>query len=146
MPDTTPDRGPEIKESDIVFDCPYCNKSLAIDYKGAGLTIPCTDCGKSVQVPIPDGMELSDLDSSNEERDVRLSNLRKSMTQAQARIKELEAELDEISSRRDSLEKNRTDSMYKFAAILEKTGVIQKAIKDINKALNDISDTAQESK
>ena len=47
----------EVKETDIVFDCPHCGKSLAIDYRGAGLTIPCTDCGNYVEVPIPDGMD-----------------------------------------------------------------------------------------
>ncbi len=52
----------EIRDTDIVFDCPECGKNLVIDYRGAGLQINCSQCGASVLVPIPDGMELSDLD------------------------------------------------------------------------------------
>ena len=52
----------EIRDTDIVFDCPHCGKSLVIDYRGAGLQINCTECGEPVLVPIPDGMELTDLD------------------------------------------------------------------------------------
>lgn len=77
----------EIKETDIVFDCPNCGKSLAIDYRGAGLTIPCTDCGKSVEVPIPEGMQLADIDSNVEEQGGLILNLRKSLAAAEYRIR-----------------------------------------------------------
>ena len=53
-----------ILDTDIVFDCTFCGKSLAIDYRAAGLSVPCSDCGKLVAIPIPDGMELTDLDST----------------------------------------------------------------------------------
>lgn len=52
----------EVRDTDIVFDCPHCGKNLVIDYRGAGLQINCCDCGESVLVPIPEGMELTDLD------------------------------------------------------------------------------------
>ena len=52
----------DIRDTDIVFDCPHCGKNLVIDYRGAGLQINCSECGESVLVPIPDGMELRDLD------------------------------------------------------------------------------------
>ncbi|MFC1497838.1 hypothetical protein ACFLS1_05090 [Verrucomicrobiota bacterium] len=136
----------EIKETDIVFDCPICGKSLAIDYKGAGLTIPCTDCGKNVQVPIPDGMEIDDIDGTEEVKEMRMVTLRKSLSQAKAKISELEDEIEELNIRRDSLEKKRTDNMYRFAEIIEKVGVIQKALKEVTKDLNAISDTAQATK
>ena len=44
----------EVREGDILFDCPYCGKNLAIEAAGAGLMVPCVGCGKAVQVPIPD--------------------------------------------------------------------------------------------
>lgn len=44
----------EIREGDILFDCPHCGKNMAIEAAGAGLMVPCASCGKSVQVPIPD--------------------------------------------------------------------------------------------
>ena len=45
--------GAEIRDTDIVFDCPICGKNLVIDYRGAGLQINCSQCGESVLVPIP---------------------------------------------------------------------------------------------
>ena len=52
----------EIRDTDIAFDCPHCGKNLVIDYRGAGLEITCSGCGQQVLVPIPDGMQLDDLD------------------------------------------------------------------------------------
>jgi len=54
--------GAEIRDTDIVFDCPHCGKNLVIDYRGAGLQVNCMQCGQPVLVPIPDGMDLHDLD------------------------------------------------------------------------------------
>ena len=38
----------EIPETDIVFECPHCGKSLSIDPRGAGLVIRCTQCQQPV--------------------------------------------------------------------------------------------------
>lgn len=46
MPDTA-----GVQESDIVFECPHCGKSLAIDGRGAGMVVVCPDCQARVQVP-----------------------------------------------------------------------------------------------
>jgi len=138
------DESAEIKETDIVFDCPHCGKSLAIDYRGAGLTIPCTDCGKPVQVPIPEGMEVTDLDSSDEEQEIRILNLRRALSAAEQKIQLLAAEIEELTNRRDALEKVRTQNIYKFGMILEKTGAIQKALEDCLKALQKIAEIARE--
>ncbi len=93
----------DIKETDIVFDCPHCGKSLAIDYRGAGLTIQCSDCDNDVQVPIPDGMELDDIDSSNEEQEIRVMHLRKSLSDAYERIQGLENTIEELNVRREDI-------------------------------------------
>jgi predicted RNA-binding Zn-ribbon protein involved in translation (DUF1610 family) len=42
-----------LSESDIVFECPHCGKSLAIDQRGAGFVVSCPDCQARVQVPGP---------------------------------------------------------------------------------------------
>ena len=36
----------EVRDTDIAFSCPSCGKNLVIDYRGAGLEIKCTQCGK----------------------------------------------------------------------------------------------------
>jgi transcription elongation factor Elf1 len=138
-----PQSGADIKDTDIVFDCPHCGKSLAIDYRGAGLMIPCTDCGKNVQVPIPEGMEITDVDISDEEKEGRIVNLRRSLAGSEMRIKQLEAEIEELTVRRDQLEKVRAENMFRFGTILEKTGVIQKSLEDIAVALHRISESAK---
>ena len=138
-----PDGSTEIKETDIVFDCPHCGKSLAIDYRGAGLTIPCTDCGKNVQVPIPEGMEITDIDSSEEEQEVRILNLRRSLTAAEQKIEQLSAEVEEMTTRRETLEKVRMDHISKFGIVMEKVTVIQKSLEEIHKALNKIAEVAR---
>ena len=124
----------EIKETDIVFDCPYCGKSLAIDYRGAGLTIQCSDCGKDVPVPIPEGMELADIDSSEKEQETRIIRLRKSLAAAEFKIKQLESEMKEVNSRREILEKIRARNMFRFGSIHEKIGVIQMSMKKISES------------
>jgi len=135
----------QIKATDIIFDCPFCGKSLAIDYRGAGLTVPCSDCGKFVPVPIPEGMELADIDSTEEEQELRILNLRRSLAAAQTRTQELEAEVEELRARRAALEKDRAERMRQFGGILSRVGVIQEALRRVNEALEQITDTARQS-
>ena len=81
----------EIRDTDIVFDCPHCGKNLVIDYRGAGLQIDCTGCGESVLVPIPDGMELNDLDLDPGEILKQLFATRRNYQKAEARVESLKA-------------------------------------------------------
>jgi hypothetical protein len=141
-----PEEAAEIKETDIVFDCPYCSKSLAIDYRGAGLTIQCTDCGRNVVVPIPEGMELTDIDSSEEEQEIRILNLRRAVTTAESRIRELEAQVAQLKEQAEGMDKALREGRERFTTILEKVAVIQRAQADIFRALDVISEVARERK
>jgi hypothetical protein len=141
-----PDDAGEIKDSDIVFDCSHCGKSLAIDYRGAGLTIPCSDCGNMVEVPIPEGMQLADLDTSEEQRESMILGLRRSLVAANRRIAQLEAEIDEINARRETLEKGRSDNIYQFGKILEKVSVVQALQEQMSAAITAVSDIAKEAR
>ena len=87
------DEGAEIRDTDIVFDCPHCGKSLVIDYRGAGLQINCSECGASVLVPIPDGMELTDLDMDPGEILKQLFATRRNYQKAETRVQGLKARL-----------------------------------------------------
>lgn len=133
----------EIKDTDIIFDCPYCGKSLAIDYRGAGLNIPCSDCGRLVEVPIPEGMDIGDIDKSDEEMEHVVLSLRKSLAAAESRISQLEGEVVELETRRQALEKLRTEAVYKNGAVLEQVGLIQKSLDDIANALRKISESVK---
>jgi transcription elongation factor Elf1 len=140
----SPDTSNEIKDTDIVFDCPYCGKSLAIDYRGAGLTIPCTDCNRNVQVPIPEGMELTDIDSTAEEQEIRILNLRRTLAAADFRIEQLETEVADLNARLQSQERERAENLFQNTAILENAEVIDKALDDMRRALQAITDAARE--
>lgn len=85
--------GADIRDTDIVFDCPHCGKTLVIDYRGAGLQISCSECGKEVLVPIPDGMELTDLDLDSGEILKQLFATRRNYQKAEIKIQALKARL-----------------------------------------------------
>ena len=102
MPETpsnaeTPNaEGEDIGDTDIVFDCPHCGKSLVIDYRGAGLQIDCSACGQSVLVPIPEGMQLTDLDLDPGEILKQLFATRRNYQKAQLEIQALKARFTQI--------------------------------------------------
>ena len=79
-----------IRETDIVFDCPHCGHGLVIDNRGAGLVITCAECGKPVQVPIPEGMDISDLDQGPEGLQLQIRTLRNALLKAENRERELQ--------------------------------------------------------
>ena len=86
----------EIRDTDIVFDCPHCGKNLVIDYRGAGLQICCSGCGETVLVPIPDGMELHDLDLDPGEILKQLFATRRNYQKAELEIQSLKARLVQL--------------------------------------------------
>ena len=86
----------EIRDTDIVFDCPHCGKNLVIDYRGAGLQINCSECGESVLVPMPDGMELHDLDLDPGEILKQLFATRRNYQKAELEIRSLQARLVQL--------------------------------------------------
>ena len=90
------DEGTIIRDTDIVFDCPHCGHNLAIDYRGAGLQISCSECGEDVLVPIPDGMELTDLDMDPGEILKQLFATRRNYQKAEIEIQELKSRLTKI--------------------------------------------------
>lgn len=133
----------EIRNSDIVFNCPCCEKSLAIDCRGAGLTIACPDCGNKIEVPIPENMDVSDIDSSDEDKAVRIIHMREVISQSQEQIMDLESELKDVAMRRDALETIRTENAIRFDVLQHEIEVIQRALARISEVLSSVSDTGK---
>jgi len=131
----------EIRASDIVFDCPCCDKSLAIDCRGAGLTIVCPDCGNKIQVPIPENMEVSDIDSSDEDKAVHIIHMREVIAATQTRIMDLESELRDVTLRRDALEAIRTENAIRFDVVEHEVEVIQRSLLRITEVLTSAAES-----
>jgi len=135
-----PELEDEIKDTDIVFDCPHCGKSLAIDYRGAGLTITCSDCGNDIEVPIPEGMEIGDVDSTLEDQELRVIHLRRSLQHAQDRILGLENAVEDLLQRRDELEREQTQYRWQRAALQERLGLVETALQGLGDAVGQLAE------
>lgn len=107
----------EVPETDITFECPHCGKYLSIDPRGAGLVIQCTMCGQPVTVPIPEGMEIDDLDAEPEELSIQLFSSRQNLAKAQARIAVMEQELDELRESNELLRSKAEDDATMFSHV-----------------------------
>lgn len=125
----------DIRPTDIVFDCIHCGHNLAIDYRGAGLETKCVECGEPVQVPIPEGMQIDDLDLSAGEVLTQLFQTRKMLQRSEQRAAELNETLASVKSRRTELEKSRITTLHRCAEIANLCQVIVKAQSEIAAAV-----------
>jgi len=108
------DQGNPIEEgSDIDFACPGCGHQFVIDVRGAGLTVACTECGHPVQVPIPGGMEVADLDGEPEQLFAQIVHLRRTLVRAEDRIVELERVVASLMEHRSASEKARLTTLHR---------------------------------
>ena len=130
------DAGDEIKPTDIVFDCPNCGHNLAIDYRGAGLQITCVECGMPALVPIPDGMNDSDLDLSPGELLSQLFQTRGILNKRDQHIAELSQALDSVKARRSELERSRMTTLHRYAELVNMCQNITRAQSEISVTLN----------
>jgi predicted RNA-binding Zn-ribbon protein involved in translation (DUF1610 family) len=122
---------------EIVFDCPHCGKSLAIDARGAGLMIKCPECQQDVQVP---GVPLAErpVDAGQPvAQPVNPAALSEALSASHAKIERLVASLEEVRERRRYLEKVRSDNMARFELISKDLVTIQNAMDRIVAILQD---------
>ena len=89
----------EIMPTDIVFDCPNCNHNLVVDYRAAGLQVPCSQCGTIIQVPIPDGMHLEDLDCDPGELLQQLLQTRRMLVKAEQAAQQMGEKIVEMTQK-----------------------------------------------
>lgn len=41
-----------VTDRDIVFDCPHCRGELVVDQEGAGMSLSCSHCGRTIAIPV----------------------------------------------------------------------------------------------
>lgn len=97
----------DVQATDVIFECPQCGKSLAIDQRGIGLVVTCPDCQTEVQVPTPaaESPELSGEDSGGDEQGIDLAEqvrrLERSHAIGQERLQQISAEMGLIQAALD---------------------------------------------
>lgn len=89
----------EIMPTDIVFDCPQCGRNLVVDYRAAGLQVPCSNCGAIIEVPIPEGMHLEDLDCDPGELLQQLLQTRRMLVKAESAAQAAGEKVLELNAR-----------------------------------------------
>jgi uncharacterized Zn finger protein (UPF0148 family) len=128
--------GDEVRSSDVVFDCPHCGHNLCVDFHGAGLILNCTECSKEVQVPIPEGMNVDDLDLTPEQTLSQLFQTRRALTRADKRIAELEEIVASLKERRSVLEKSRMTTLHHYAELSSMCQAVQHSQAEITGTVN----------
>lgn len=136
----TPQNTTNAAVNDIIFECPYCERSLAIDVRGAGLIITCPDCQKKVQVPgLPPETRLPAAPLASADPQERIRVLSEQMAISQAKVERLVASLEEVRERRRYLEKLRADNMARFEQIGKELVIVQNALDRIVGVIEDAS-------
>ena len=133
----------EIRDTDIVFDCPHCGHGLVIDNRGAGLVIACAGCGKPVQVPIPEGMDISDLDQGPENLQLQVRTLRNALLKAENRERELQNLVSGLTERRATLEKARVGQLHRLGELRQACERVQQQITEASIMLGRVFDMLQ---
>jgi transcription elongation factor Elf1 len=133
----------QILETDIVFECPHCSKSLAIDYHGAGLTIPCNDCNELVEVPIPEGMDMSDLDSSESDMEVRIINLRKVLKETESKLTNIKNNNDALMLKNGKLERQKAVYLSKITPLMQRLDILSENLSEVIEIMNIIAGNAE---
>ncbi len=133
-----------VSETDIVFDCPYCGKNLCIDYHGAGLMVACPDCEKRIQVPIPEGMDITDFDSSTEEVRVRLIHMREALIEAQSRLTEQQQELASLRERCMAFEQIFANIRETFRSMHEDSSRMKRDLTLVSGTLDRVTKMAED--
>ena len=126
----------EVREGDILFDCPYCGKNLAIEAAGAGLMVPCAGCGKPVQVPIPDAATPEapvaavprPVPAENEDPQDTIQQLDAALTMANQQIDRLMAEKEALQERRAFLEQIRVTGAARLEQVALELATMQDAL------------------
>ncbi|MDD2237720.1 MAG: hypothetical protein PHP44_10325 [Kiritimatiellae bacterium] len=125
----------EFQEGDIIFDCPECGKSLAIDPRGIGLMITCPDCESRIQVPFPEEDEAALAEAI--EQAPSSMDYAEALAASQQKVRDQMLALEAVSKRRDYLEKLRVENLECLKTIKQEMVVIQSALDRVSTAIQD---------
>ena len=128
--------GLDIRDTDVLFACPYCEKSLVIDQRAAGLMVTCPDCKEEVIVP-PDSEFPPNHGGIQLTPDQRIESLTHALQASHEDIRRLSTHLQEVGKRRKVLEHLRAQNIRRMEHVAEELTVIQGAIDRVAAILQD---------
>jgi len=118
----------EFTEDDIIFECPFCSKSMAIDKRGMGLTINCPQCNGLVRVPTISEDTTQTPDAVN----MPVEGLADALDESRDEIQELRDQLKDLEALREKLESHSARQEKKLAELRKEFGFIQSALDQIS--------------
>jgi hypothetical protein len=123
----------EFTEDDLIFECPFCQKSMAIDKRGMGLTINCPDCNGLVKVPtVSDSAEETPHTVS-----MPVEGLADALEQHRTELETLKEKLASVEKIRSQLERQTTEHEQKLTQLRREFGNIQSALDQVSLLLVD---------
>jgi len=140
---------PTLEGTDILFECRECGKNLAIDCRGAGLNIHCPQCNSELEVPIPEGFDLSQIDqkieanglSENAQTVVPEPVAADAAASADAvdQIKTLQAELQALRAQKQYFARQHGDMLKTVKMVSRQIGDLRNTLDELARMLDDLA-------
>jgi septal ring factor EnvC (AmiA/AmiB activator) len=125
----------EFTDDDIIFECPFCSKSMAIDKRGMGLTINCPQCSGMVRVPtISESTETGGQPFSV---NMPVEGLADALDESRYEIEALRSKIQELETLRSKFEQQSTEQENKLTALRREFGNIQSALDQVSMLMSD---------
>ncbi len=118
----------EFTDDDIIFECPFCTKSMAIDKRGMGLTINCPQCNGMVRVPTVS----ESTDSTPHSVNMPVDGLADALDESRDEIDDLKQKISSLESLREQLEVKSSAQDQKLTSLRREFGNIQSALDQIS--------------
>lgn len=127
----------QFTDNDIIFECPFCSKSMAIDKRGMGLTINCPQCDGLVRVPTVSESTEATPDSVT----MPIEGLADALDESRDEIDELRGKIRELEVLRTSMEEQSSIQEEKLALLRREFSNIQSALDQVSMMMVDSSAT-----
>ncbi|MDA3873560.1 MAG: hypothetical protein PF795_06340 [Kiritimatiellae bacterium] len=125
----------QFTDDDIIFECPFCTKSMAIDKRGMGLTINCPQCDGLVRVPTVSESTEATPDSVT----MPVEGLADALDESRDEIDELKQKISDLEDLRESLEKQSSLQEEKLSLLRREFSNIQSALDQVSMMMVDSS-------
>jgi len=131
-------QGTEFTDDDIIFECPFCSKSMAIDKRGMGLTIHCPQCDGLVRVPTVSETTGTHPDSVL----MPVEGLADALEESRKELDELREKLATVETFRTRLEEQAQEYEEKLTLLRREFGNIQSALDQVTMMIVDAGEAS----